>query len=92
MSISYDDNHYTTGTSKHIVMTLLTWAQWYFECFDLAVTDQTIYIQKMSTTVVNVLRWSYFRSGGARGVMVIIVGNGQDDTSSNPGQDWLHFT
>ena len=25
--------------------------------------------------------------GGARGVMVIIVGNGHDDTSSNPGRD-----
>ena len=23
--------------------------------------------------------------GGARGVMVIVVGNGQDDTSANPG-------
>ena len=26
--------------------------------------------------------------GGVRGVMVIIVGNGQADTSSNPGRDW----
>ena len=25
--------------------------------------------------------------GGARGVMVIIVGNGHGDTSSNPGRD-----
>ena len=25
--------------------------------------------------------------GGARGVMVIVVGNGHDDTSSNPGRD-----
>ena len=25
--------------------------------------------------------------GGARGVMVIIIGNGHDDTSSNPGRD-----
>ena len=25
-----------------------------------------------------------------RGVMVIVVGIGQGDTSSNPGQDWLH--
>ena len=31
-------------------------------------------------------------SGGARGVMVIDVGNGNGDTSSNPRQDWLHFT
>ena len=30
--------------------------------------------------------------GGARGVMVIVVGNGHGDTSSNPGRDWLHFT
>ena len=25
--------------------------------------------------------------GGARGVMVIVVGNGHRDTSSNPGRD-----
>ena len=30
--------------------------------------------------------------GGARGVMVIVVGIGHDDMSSNPGRDWLHFT
>ena len=30
--------------------------------------------------------------GGARVVMVIVVGNGHGDTSSNPGWDWLHFT
>ena len=28
--------------------------------------------------------------GGARGVMVIVE-NGYDDTSSNPGRDWLCF-
>ena len=26
------------------------------------------------------------------GVMVIVVGNGHGDTSSNSGWDWLHFT
>ena len=26
-------------------------------------------------------------SGGARGVMIIVVGNGHSDTSSNPGRD-----
>ena len=31
-------------------------------------------------------------TGGARGVMVIVVGNGHGDTSSNPGRDWLHFS
>ena len=30
--------------------------------------------------------------GGARGVMVIVIGNGHSDKSSNPGRDWLHFT
>ena len=29
---------------------------------------------------------------GARAAMVIVVGNGHGDTSSNPGRDWLHFT
>ena len=27
----------------------------------------------------------------ARGVMVIVIGNGHGDTSSNPGRGWLHF-
>ena len=35
---------------------------------------------------------SDFYYGGARGVMVIVVGIEHDDTSSNPGWDWLHFT
>ena len=30
------------------------------------------------------------KGGGARGVMVTI-GNGHGDSSSNPGRDWLHF-
>ena len=29
---------------------------------------------------------------GACGVMVIAVGNGHGNMSSNPGRDWLHFT
>ena len=27
-------------------------------------------------------------SGGACAVMVIVIGNGHGDTSSNPGRDW----
>ena len=34
----------------------------------------------------------YDERGGARGVIVIVVGNEHGDTSSNPGRDWLHFT
>ena len=30
--------------------------------------------------------------GGARGVMVIVAGCGHDNTSSEPGRAWLHFT
>ena len=30
----------------------------------------------------------FFAKGGARGVMVIAVGNGHSDTSSNPRRDW----
>ena len=33
-----------------------------------------------------------FIIGGARGVVVIAVGNERGDTSSNPGRDRLHFT
>ena len=29
----------------------------------------------------------YMSNGGARGVMVIVVGNGHGDTGSNPGRD-----
>ena len=30
--------------------------------------------------------------GGARGVTVIVAGCGHDDTSSNPGRAWMHFS
>ena len=32
------------------------------------------------------------RMGVARGVMVIVDGNGHGTVSSNPGRDWLHLT
>ena len=38
------------------------------------------------------VKWMFEVFGGARGVMVIVVGNGHGDTSSNLGRDWLHFT
>ena len=34
----------------------------------------------------------YQAKWGARGVMAIVVGNWHGDTSSKPGQDWLHVT
>ena len=48
-------------------------------------TDQN-YIQSVRRSSVKKIY------GGARGVRVIIVGNGHGDTSSNPGRGWLHFT
>ena len=32
------------------------------------------------------------KSGNNRGVMVIVLGNGHGDKSSNTGRDWLDFT
>ena len=31
--------------------------------------------------------WNILYCGGTRGVMVIVIGNGHGDTSSNPGRD-----
>ena len=44
------------------------------------------------TLPVNINGYASFRintldTGSARGVMVIVVGNGHGDTSSNPGRD-----
>ena len=46
-------------------------------------------ILALSNLFIYIYKYIY---GGARGVMVIIVGNGHGDMSSNPGWDWLHFT
>ena len=64
---------------------------------------QPIWIQKRIVINIMILvpieigdikTWSilYKAFGGARGVIVIVAGNGHGDTSSNPGRDWLHFT
>ena len=42
-------------------------------------------------TLYNIL-FNSILLGGARGIMVIVIGNGHGNKSSNPGQDWLHFT
>ena len=36
--------------------------------------------------------WVIYSEGQYFGVMVIVVGNGHGDTSSNPERDILHFT
>ena len=49
---------------------------------------------EMSEAIRAMREWelSNWHEGGARGVVVIVVGNGHGNTSSNPGRDWLHFT
>ena len=44
-----------------------------------------------SIKYVSIYIYIYIYTGGARDVMLIIVGNEHGDTSSNPGQDLLHF-
>ena len=59
-----------------------------------------MYLLKFSVNHLKISRSSKFNSiaglsfypiniyyGGARGVMVIVIGVGHDDTSSNPGRD-----
>ena len=48
-----------------------------------------IYIRTHTLTFSNIGPYThiYTHIGGARGVMVIVVGNGHGDTSSNPGQE-----
>ena len=57
-------------------------------------SEREIIIKFVLATLNNnsvILRVSLY-SFGASGVMAIVVGYGHGDTSSNPGQDWLHFT
>ena len=58
----------------------------------LVESDSAIVLGKTSVTAWNNLSFVLFSVGCALGVMVIVVGNRHDDTSSNPGRDWLHFT
>ena len=48
-----------------------------------------VYLDVLKSVVIP---WCNQVTGGACGVMVIVVGNGHDDTSSNPGRDRWHFT
>ena len=41
---------------------------------------------------ITVVNYNSNTAGGACGEMVIVIGNEHGDSSSNPGQEWLHFT
>ena len=58
-------------------------------CLDASIQEHKDYIKKSKEKLITTANNC---SGGARGVMVIVVGNGHGDTSSNSGRDWLHFT
>ena len=58
-------------------------------------TDETICLFIHKIRKINLVSYparAEGKNGGARGVMVIVVGKEHSDTSSNPGQNWLHFT
>ena len=46
-----------------------------------------IWIMKITVIPITDRALGPISKKGARGVMVIVVGNGQGDTSSNPGRD-----
>ena len=50
------------------------------------------YDKGMSEDREYVVKSQFITKQRARGVMVIVVGIGHGDASSNPGWDWLHFT
>ena len=59
------------------------------ETIDLIIHD----IYNNSTLYIYIYIYIYiYVKKGARGTMVIVMGNGHGNTSSNPGRDWLHFT
>ena len=39
--------------------------------------------------MLSIGNWAYISKLGC--VMVIVIGNGHGDISSNPGREWLHF-
>ena len=49
-------------------------------------------LQNEESTYTAELKPNPLSQSGARGVMIIVTGYGHGDTSSIPGQDWLHFT
>ena len=51
-----------------------------------------LYLHSSKFTSALIKNCVHHNAPGARGVVVIVVGNEHGDKSSNPGPDWLHFT
>ena len=79
-------NPFCVNLLHSLFMSLLITYICYFVAFYLFLLERSCFLWRCFRLVLS------RNSGGARGVMVIIVENGHDDTSSNPGRDWLHFT
>ena len=80
-------------TNIHIasaLSTVLIGPNFFFRFFFLSTSFLEITHDVMAKVLNIIIEVSEL--GGARGVMVIVVGNGHGDMSSNPGRDWLHFT
>ena len=50
------------------------------------------WIENLSEHPLSMLRKPDTLNKTECGIMVIVVGNGHGNTSSNPGRDWSHFT
>ena len=77
-----------------LILIILT----YSDCFIIEIFNFIIRLSKFSCSCIiyiySCIDIMYIKNKvrGARGVIVIVVGNGHSDMSSNPGRGWLHFT
>ena len=54
--------------------------------------NRVLHIQVTISVSAMAVRYNKYTNRGTCGVIVIIIANGHDDTSSNPRWGWLHFT
>ena len=67
-----------------------TWNLWWanqMSCGLFKIVTYKLSVYKLY--IFDIYIWTFMYK---HGVIVIVVGNGHGDTSSNPGRDWLHFT
>ena len=62
-----------------------------FFSIDAEVLQEKTLTQFLFILCLDYILWTFIDLIKENGVMVIVVGNGHADMSSNPGRDWLHF-
>ena len=69
-----------------------SWANRYFN--EVEFNSFPIVESKIWLSLTSDCPYIYYgnKGGGARGLMVIVVGNGHGHSSSNPGREWMYFT